>query len=68
MMGWFGKFRSSGASRHLLPDAEKDGSTPASYSSPHRGEVAGQGRVGEGNFSASNCAIWNDINRALEAK
>ena len=76
MIGWLRKSPSSGAEpvlgreatrgRHLLPDGEKNGSEHASYSSPHRGEVARQSRVGEEEFSASNCAIWNDIRRALE--
>ena len=39
---------SSGASRHLLPEGEKNRSAITSYSSPPRGEVARRSRVGEG--------------------
>ena len=66
-MMFFGKKApSSGPSGHLLPDGEKNSAVDASYSSPHRGEVVRRSRVGEGNFVAENCAIWQDIRRALE--
>ncbi|MBN9333597.1 hypothetical protein [Devosia sp.] len=56
----------SGVARHI-PEAGKDAAV-ASNSSPHRGEVARRSRVGEGEFQAGTCAIWNDIQRALESK
>ena len=65
MIGWL-KNPSSGAARHLLPKREKNGPARASYSSPSRGEVARRSGVGEGDFQVANCAIWNDIRRALE--
>lgn len=57
----------SGVARHLLPEAGKN-AAGTSDSSPHRGEVARRSRVGEGEFQAGTCAIWNDIQRALESK
>tara|TARA_R100000365_G_C2724076_1_gene55834 strand:+ start:70 stop:282 length:213 start_codon:yes stop_codon:yes gene_type:complete len=66
MIGWLKKSPLSGASHQLLPVGEKTGPAPASFSSPAQGEVARRSPVGEGDFQAVNCSIWNDIRRALE--
>ncbi|SFV37757.1 hypothetical protein SAMN05216456_3085 [Devosia crocina] len=64
----FKKSPSSGSLGHLLPEKEKNGPAGTSYSSPSGGEVARRSRVGEGAFKTDTCAIWNDIQRALESK
>lgn len=66
MIGWLKKSPSSDALRQLLPEREKHGPAHASYSSPPQGEMARRSPVGEGDFQATNCSIWNDIRRALE--
>ncbi|MCR6635517.1 hypothetical protein [Devosia sp.] len=64
LLGKFGD-----AARHLLPDGEKNGPARASIPLPLGERVdRPKGETGEGAFQAANCAIWNDIQRALESK
>jgi hypothetical protein len=66
MIGWLRKTPLSGPAGHLLPNGEKNSAADAGYSSSRRGEVARRSRVGEGEFAADHCPLWNDIQRALE--
>jgi len=54
---------------HRLTEREKNESANASIPLPLGERVdRPKGETGEGNFAAKNCAIWNDIQRALETK
>ncbi|KRA95779.1 hypothetical protein ASD83_19270 [Devosia sp. Root685] len=60
---------SSGPSGQLPPKREKNGSAFASIPLPLGERVDRAKReTGEGAFQAGTCAIWNDIQRALESK
>ena len=64
MMGWFSKKAPSpvGCAADLSPQGEVKGAEP------HL-SLRGRGRhvvAGEGAFSERDCAIWQDIRRALE--
>jgi hypothetical protein len=69
MMGWLKKKAPSpaGFAVDLSPQGEvKAGFGSRSDTSPFGGEV---GRTpGKGAFNQTSCAIWNDIQRALEPK
>ncbi len=58
----------SRAARQVLPNGEKN-TARASIPLPLGERVdRPKGETGEGAFQAANCAIWNDIQRALESK
>ena len=56
----------SAAPSHLLPRGEKGADWKLSAQSPSPLVGEGARRADEGAFEATNCAIWNDIRRALE--
>jgi len=68
-MSIFDLLKKAPSALNLLPDGEKKGSARASIPLPLGERVdRPKGETGEGAFQAANCAIWNDIQRALESK
>jgi len=68
-MSIFDLLKKAPSALNLLPDGDKKGSAHASIPLPvGEREDRAKRETGEGAFQASNCAIWNDIQRALESK
>jgi hypothetical protein len=71
MIGWLkNPSPVSAFARSTLSHKGRGAASSASNSSNPPSPLVGEGarRADEGTFSERNCAIWNDIQRALEAK
>ena len=67
-MSIFDLLKKAPSALNLLPEGTKNAAR-ASIPLPLGERVdRPKGETGEGAFQAANCAIWNDIQRALESK